>query len=39
MNFDVIPELHWRFGYPFALGLMLLLGLALWLVFKKKHWL
>jgi len=39
MNFDVIPELHWRFGYPFALGLMLLLGVALWLVFKKKHWL
>jgi len=39
MNFDVIPELHWRFGYPFALGLMLVLGIALWLVFKKKHWL
>ena len=24
MNFDHMPELHWRYGYPFALGLMVL---------------
>ena len=39
MNFDVMPELHWRFGYLMAIGLMLLLGVLLWLVFRKKHWL
>ncbi len=39
MNFDVMPELKWTFGYPFALGLMLLLGLALYAAFKRKGWL
>ena len=39
MNFDTMPELHWAFGYPMAIGLMLLLGLVLFVVFKKKHWL
>jgi magnesium transporter len=39
MNFDVMPELHWRFGYPFALLLMLGMSVLLWVVFKRKHWL
>jgi magnesium transporter len=39
MNFDHMPELHWRFGYPFALVLMLALGVGLWGIFKRKHWL
>ncbi len=39
MNFDHIPELHWAFGYPFALTLMFLLGLGLWLGFKHRGWL
>jgi len=39
MNFDDMPELHWTFGYPFALGLMVAVSLGLWLVFKKKDWL
>ncbi|WP_423920014.1 magnesium and cobalt transport protein CorA [Frigoribacterium sp. 2-23] len=39
MNFDVMPELHWAFGYPFALGLMVLIGVGLWGVFKGKRWL
>ncbi len=39
MNFDVMPELRWPFGYPFALGLMLLLSGALYLAFKRKGWL
>ena len=39
MNFDHMPELGWRLGYPFAMGLMLLLGLILFLLFKRKGWL
>lgn len=38
MNFDDMPELHWAFGYPMALGLMLGLGIALYIVFKTKKW-
>jgi magnesium transporter len=39
MNFDVMPELHWRFGYPLAIGAMLLsAALPLW-YFKRKGWL
>ncbi len=38
MNFDDMPELHWAFGYPMALGLMLGLGIALYVVFKTKKW-
>ena len=36
MNFDFMPELHWTFGYPIALGEMVFLGVALYVVFKKK---
>lgn len=39
MNFDEIPELHWVFGYPFALGLMAAVCLALYAVFKRRGWL
>ncbi|MGP9503585.1 magnesium/cobalt transporter CorA [Specibacter sp. AOP5-B1-6] len=39
MNFDVMPELHWAFGYPFALALMFLVGLTMYLIFKRKSWL
>src|SRR3954454_97732 len=39
MNFDYMPELHWLFGYPFALSLMLLVSLTLYLVFKRHSWL
>jgi len=39
MNFDHMPELHWAFGYPFALGLMGLVCFVLYRVFKKRHWL
>ena len=39
MNFDYMPELHWLFGYPFALSLMLLISLTLYLVFKRRGWL
>jgi magnesium transporter len=39
MNFDYMPELHWRFGYPLALIGMVIFGAILYLVFRRKHWL
>lgn len=39
MNFEVMPELHWAWGYPFAIGLMAALGIGLYVVFKKRRWL
>jgi magnesium transporter len=39
MNFDHMPELHWLFGYPFALMLMAGSSLALWVFFKRSGWL
>lgn len=39
MNFEHMPELHWGFGYPFAVGLMLLSALVMYLLFKWKNWL
>jgi magnesium transporter len=39
MNFDYMPELHWVFGYPLAVGLMVLGGVTLYVVFKKRGWL
>ncbi len=39
MNFDNMPETHWAWGYPFALGLMALVCFVLYRVFKKRHWL
>jgi len=39
MNFDYMPELHWTFGYPMALGLMVASSVVLYAIFKRKHWL
>ena len=39
MNFRLMPELEWRWGYAFALGLMLLVALIEYAIFKKKGWL
>jgi len=39
MNFTHMPELHWHFGYPLALGTMLLLSVLLWRMFRKRDWL
>lgn len=39
MNFDFMPELHWTYGYPFALGLMVVIAAALVLWFRRRHWL
>lgn len=39
MNFDFMPELHWRFGYLFSLVLMVVCTLFILLIFKLKKWL
>ena len=39
MNFDHMPELHWIFGYPFALGIMLFITIAGYFWFRAKDWL
>ncbi len=39
MNFDHLPELHWAAGYPFALLLMALVCVGLYVVFKRRGWL
>jgi magnesium transporter len=39
MNFAHMPELAWRFGYAWALGLMVVTAGALWVYFKRKGWL
>ena len=39
MNFQFLPELQWEFGYPLALCLMVLSGLAPYWYFKRKGWL
>jgi hypothetical protein len=36
MNFDHMPELKWLYGYPFALGLMVAVGAALYLAFQTQ---
>ena len=39
MNFVHMPELDWRFGYPFALLLMIASAIAPYLLFRRKGWL
>jgi magnesium transporter len=38
MNFEHMPELRWQHGYAFALVLMGAVSLALYLLFKRRHW-
>jgi magnesium transporter len=45
MNFNTanspfnMPELNWYFGYPFALGLMAVVGISMLIYFRRKKWL
>lgn len=39
MNFARMPELDWVWGYPFALGLMAVVCVSLYAVFKGRDWL
>ena len=38
MNFVLMPELRWRFGYVYALLSMIVVGLALYAYLKKVKW-
>ena len=38
MNFDIMPELHWRYGYLFAIALMIGFSAAVIGYFKWKKW-
>ncbi|MDQ0319349.1 magnesium transporter [Pararhizobium capsulatum DSM 1112] len=39
MNFDFMPELHWTFGYPVALGAMVMSAIIPFYFFRWKGWL
>jgi len=39
MNFDNIPELHYRYGYHILLGVMFVIFILLLVFFKRKKWL
>lgn len=39
MNYQVMPELNWAWGYPFSLGLMVLSALVPFWYFKHRGWL
>jgi magnesium transporter len=39
MNFQFMPELGWRFGYPLALAAMVVAGVLPYLYFKRRRWL
>ncbi len=39
MNFRFMPELQWRWGYFTVIGIMVIIGLSMFLYFKKKKWL
>jgi len=38
MNFGLMPELHWRYGYVYALLSMVVVGLVLYVYLKKIEW-
>lgn len=38
MNFQYMPELGWEFGYPMAIGSMLLVAIVMFLYFRRKKW-
>ena len=37
MNFQ-IPEVHWKYGYPVVLCVMLFIALTMIYIFKRKKW-
>ena len=38
MNFDYMPELHSKLGYPIVWGVLLTIIIGLVIYFKKKKW-
>jgi len=39
MNFDNMPELHWKYGYLGVWGIMIIVFLIMVIYFKRKRWL
>lgn len=39
MNFQFMPELHWRYGYAYVLALIAAVCLTLYVTFKRSKWL
>jgi magnesium transporter len=39
MNFKLMPELEWTYGYPFAIVMMIMAALLPYLFFKSRGWL
>jgi magnesium transporter len=39
MNFDHMPELHWTYGYPMVIGVILLVCGFLYRTFRRNKWL
>ena len=39
MNFTQMPELHWAYGYPVALGIMAVACFGLYVAFRRSGWL
>lgn len=39
MNFEFMPELEWKYGYPMIIGFMLLVFIVIYSWFRRKKWL
>src|SRR4051812_2086869 len=39
MNFEHMPELHWRHAYPLVVAVMIALAVGLWVTFRRARWL
>jgi magnesium transporter len=39
MNFRYLPELNWKYGYPFSIGLMVTFSAIVLIYFRRKKWL
>jgi len=38
MNFEHMPELHWKYSYPVFWGVIVVLGISLAILFKRRNW-
>jgi magnesium transporter len=38
MNFEIMPELHFPYGYPVIMGIMLLVAAGMLIFFKRRRW-
>lgn len=38
MNFSNMPELEWKWGYPFAIGVMSIIGVSVFLLLRSRKW-